>query len=98
MKNKTKRWANPVEFEYYSRGYSIKALCRILQRTPRTITDWQAGTRPIPSWAPELFRLRKFRLRNIKADIYRRQLEAMRYEKQRQKIAPTDLSGATSCG
>lgn len=93
MKNKTKRWANPAEFEYYARAYSLHTLARILRRTPRTIRDWQLGNRPIPSWAPEVLRLRI-----VEAEHYRRQLDYMRLDKRRQKIAPTDLRSATSCG
>ncbi|MDB0570273.1 hypothetical protein LBW59_05715 [Ralstonia solanacearum] len=58
MKNKSKRWANPAEFQAYALGLPIKTLAKILQRTPRTINDWQTGARPIPAWAAELLRLR----------------------------------------
>ena len=73
MKNKTKRWAHPIEFEQHSLGLSLEQLARILQRTPRTVRDWQLGNRPIPAWAPELLRLR-----HAEGNQYRRQLEAMK--------------------
>ena len=93
MKNKTKRWANPIEFEQHSLGLPIEQLARILQRTPRTVRDWQLGNRPIPAWAPELLRLR-----HVEGQQYRRQLEVMKLDARKQKIAYRDPNDATSCG
>lgn len=53
-----RRWANPIEFEYYSAGYPRKALCRLLRRCDRTVRDWCSGRRPVPAWAVEVLRLR----------------------------------------
>jgi len=72
-----KRWANPAEFEAYALGLPVKALAKILQRTPRTINDWKTGARPIPGWAAELLRLRI-----IEKQLQLRQYEAMKLTAQ----------------
>lgn len=80
MKNKMKRWANPAEFEAYSRGIPVKTLAKVLQRTPRTINDWQTGARPIPAWAAELLRLRI-----VEQQMQLRQLGIAQLEARQQK-------------
>ena len=80
MKNKTKRWAHPIEFEQHCLGVSLEQLSKILQRTPRTVRDWQLGNRPIPAWAPELLRLR-----HVEGQQYRRQLDIMRLEQRKRE-------------
>lgn len=54
----TRHNASPVtEFSYYARGIPLPILCRLLQRSKRTITEWFNGTRIIPTWAVAVLRL-----------------------------------------
>src|SRR5712664_3219124 len=54
----TRHNASPVtEFAYYAPGIPMPILCRLLQRSKRTITEWLNGTRIIPTWAVAVLRL-----------------------------------------
>jgi hypothetical protein len=54
----TRHNASPVtEFSYYAHGIQLPILCRLLQHSKRTITEWLNGTRIIPTWAVAVLRL-----------------------------------------
>ena len=57
MKNPSRRWVNPIEFERLSSGLPRKRLISLLRRCDRTIRDWQSGRRPIPAWTVDTLRL-----------------------------------------
>lgn len=83
MQDPSKRWANPAEFDYWAKVYTVKILSKKLKRTPRTIRDWLRGARPIPAWTVAVLRLSE-----LDAEAYRRSLRPMH---KRQQI-PLDLN------
>lgn len=57
MKNPSRRWVSPTEFDKYTSGLPRKHLSRLLRRCDRTIRDWQTGRRPIPAWTIDTLRM-----------------------------------------
>lgn len=60
MKNPSRHWVNHAELDYYSSGLPRKILIRLLRRCDRTIRDWQARRRPVPAWAIETLKVRRY--------------------------------------
>lgn len=79
MKDRSRRWIDPAEFDYWAKVYTIKILSTKLRRTPRTIRDWQRGARPIPAWSVAVLQLDE-----IKAEAYRRTLYPLHKRQQLQ--------------
>ena len=88
MQDPSKRWANPAEFDYWAKVYTVKVLSKKLKRTPRTIRDWLRGARPIPAWTVAVLRLSE-----LDAEAYRRSLYPMHKRRQLPLTLPDDPNG-----
>lgn len=65
MKNPSRHWVSPIEFDKYTSGLPRKQLSRLLRRCDRTIRDWQTGRRPIPAWTIDTLRLHQIERNNM---------------------------------
>lgn len=95
MHDRSKRWANPSEFDYWAKVYSTRELARRLRRTQRTIRDWLSGKRPIPAWAIEVLRLHELEAEAYRQRLYyplhkRRQLDLAFHDAKNESQEATD--------
>ncbi|WP_342234418.1 hypothetical protein, partial [Ralstonia sp. OTU4908] len=92
MKDPSRRWISPGEFDYWAKVYSVKTLSKKLQRTPRTIRDWLRGARPIPAWTVAVLRLHE-----LETEAFRRTLYPIHKKRQLQLqlTQPDDLGEST---
>lgn len=70
MKNPSRHWVSPIEFEKLSSGLPRKQLTRLLRRCDRTIRDWQAGRRPIPAWTVDTLRLHQLEVSQAYREMF----------------------------
>jgi hypothetical protein len=75
--------ASLPEFLYYSRGISMRALCRILQRHERTVKTWMNGQAVIPPWAVAVLRLR-----TLEHELMKDQMGLTAIERERSSSMP----------
>ncbi len=49
--------ATSAELAHYTKGLPVSTVCKMLQRSERTIRDWTIGRQKIPKWAIAVLRL-----------------------------------------
>lgn len=64
-----RKWANPIEYEYYTQGMNDAQIARALKLCKRHVGRYRRGECPIPWWTVKVLRLRMLETARVYKEI-----------------------------